>query len=119
MRFRRLASFLACHSGIARRARPGTHEHRPLENGFRARRCAAPRNDGENLMTEIGPWLRRALIGLPFLWLGVFFLLPLAIVAAIRFAESADTIPPFAPLVTAGPAGLKSHATLANYCTLA
>jgi len=70
-------------------------------------------------MTRIGPWLRRALIGLPFLWLGVFFLLPLAIVAAISFAESADTIPPFAPLVTAGPAGLKSHATLANYCTLA
>jgi hypothetical protein len=34
-----------CHSGIARRARPGIHEHRPLENGFRARRCAAPRND--------------------------------------------------------------------------
>src|SRR5580704_14110255 len=70
-------------------------------------------------MTGIGPWLRRALIGLPFLWLGLFFLLPLAIVAAISFAESADTIPPFAPLLTAGPAGLESHATLANYCTLA
>jgi hypothetical protein len=24
---------------------PGTHEHRPLEYGFRACRCAAPRND--------------------------------------------------------------------------
>src|SRR5881227_3507374 len=24
---------------------PGTHEHGPLEYGFRARRCAAPRND--------------------------------------------------------------------------
>src|SRR5438132_10068455 len=70
-------------------------------------------------MTGIGPWLRRTLIGLPFLWLGLFFLLPLAIVAAISFAESADTIPPFAPLLTAAPAGLESHATLANYCTLA
>src|SRR5439155_12473526 len=34
-----------CHSGIARRARPGIYEHGPLENGFRARRCSAPRND--------------------------------------------------------------------------
>jgi putrescine transport system permease protein len=59
-------------------------------------------------MTGIGPWLRRALIGLPFVWLGVFFLLPLAIVAAISFAESADAIPP-----------LRLIWTLANYCTLA
>ncbi len=35
----------ACHSGAARRAEPGTHEHRPLENGFRARSLASPRND--------------------------------------------------------------------------
>ncbi len=70
-------------------------------------------------MTGIRPWLRRMLIGLPFCWLGLFFLLPLLIVAAISFAESADTIPPFTPLVTSGPAGLESHATLANYCTLA
>jgi putrescine transport system permease protein len=46
-------------------------------------------------MTGIGAGLRRVLIGLPFLWLAVFFLLPLAIVAAISFAESADAIPPF------------------------
>jgi putrescine transport system permease protein len=59
-------------------------------------------------MTGIGPRLRRALIGLPFIWLGVFFLLPLAIVAAISFAESADAIPPF-----------ELNLTLANYCTLA
>jgi len=59
-------------------------------------------------MTGIGPSLRRALIGLPFVWLGVFFLLPLAIVGAISFAESADAIPPFSLTWT-----------LANYCTLA
>src|SRR5207302_6227797 len=39
-----------CHSGIARRARPGIHEHRPLAYGFRVRRCAAPRNDGVGLV---------------------------------------------------------------------
>jgi putrescine transport system permease protein len=46
-------------------------------------------------MTGIGAGLRRFLIGLPFIWLMVFFLLPLAIVVAISFAESADAIPPF------------------------
>ena len=46
-------------------------------------------------MTGMGAGLRRFLIGLPFVWLGVFFLLPLAIVAAISFAESADAMPPF------------------------
>jgi putrescine transport system permease protein len=46
-------------------------------------------------MTGVGAGLRRFVIGLPFVWLGVFFLLPLAIVAAISFAESADAMPPF------------------------
>jgi putrescine transport system permease protein len=46
-------------------------------------------------MTGIGAGLRRFLIGFPFVWLGVFFLLPLIIVAVISFAESADAIPPF------------------------
>ena len=45
-------------------------------------------------------WLRRGLIGLPFLWLAVFFLLPIAIVGGISFAESADTIPPYAAVLT-------------------
>jgi putrescine transport system permease protein len=52
-------------------------------------------------MTGIDAGLRRVLIGLPFLWLFVFFLLPLAIVAAISFAESADAIPPFRLIWTA------------------
>jgi putrescine transport system permease protein len=70
-------------------------------------------------MIGIGPWLRRLLIGLPFLWLLVFFLLPLLIVLAISFAEGADAIPPFRPLVSLGAAGPTSHLTLANYRELA
>ena len=34
------------HSGASRSGEPGTHEHRPLEYGFRVRRSAASRNDG-------------------------------------------------------------------------
>jgi len=67
----------------------------------------------------LGIWGRRVLIGLPFVWLAVFFLLPLAIVAGISFAESADSIPPFRRLLSLTSAGLESHATLANYRELA
>ncbi|HEX6440953.1 MAG TPA: ABC transporter permease subunit [Stellaceae bacterium] len=40
------------------------------------------------------------MIGLPFLWLALFFLLPIAIVAGISFAEGADTIPPYTAVLT-------------------
>ncbi len=70
-------------------------------------------------MIGLGAWGRRLLIGLPFLWLAVFFLLPLLFVAGISFAESADTIPPFRPLLSATAQGLHSDATLANYRELA
>jgi putrescine transport system permease protein len=66
-------------------------------------------------MTGLGPWGRRVLIALPFLWLAGFFLAPLAIVAGISLAESADAIPPFGPLLSVTSAGLQSHATLAGY----
>src|SRR3954470_21488295 len=64
-------------------------------------------------------WLTRGLIGLPFAWLLLFFLLPLLIVAGISFAESADAIPPYAPLIARTAAGLESRATLTNYRELA
>jgi putrescine transport system permease protein len=70
-------------------------------------------------MIGIGGWLRRGLIGLPFAWLALFFLLPLAIVVGISFAESADSIPPYTALLARSPAGLETHATLMNYRELA
>jgi putrescine transport system permease protein len=69
-------------------------------------------------MTGFGRWGRALLIGLPFLWLAVFFLLPLAIVAGISLTESADAVPPYAPLWTRTASGIESHATLANYTAL-
>ena len=66
-------------------------------------------------MSLFGRWQRALLIGLPFLWLEVFFLLPLAIVAGISLTESADTVPPYAPLWTRSASGLEINATLANY----
>jgi putrescine transport system permease protein len=60
-------------------------------------------------------WRRWVLIGPPFLWLAAFFLLPLAVVAAISFSEAIDAIPPYAPLLARGPHGIELHATLDNY----
>jgi putrescine transport system permease protein len=70
-------------------------------------------------LTAVPPWLQRLLIGLPFLWLGVFFLLPLLIVAGISLAEPADAIPPFEPLIAVTPGGPQSNVTLSNYRELA
>jgi putrescine transport system permease protein len=70
-------------------------------------------------MIGVNIWLRRGLIGLPFLWLALFFLLPLVIVAAISFTESADAIPPYTALITRTTAGLENQATFNNYRELA
>ena len=59
------------------------------------------------------------LIGLPFAWLGLFFLLPLLIVVKISLARSAIGIPPYTPLLLDDGSGLKIQATLANFALLA
>src|ERR1700675_2264844 len=70
-------------------------------------------------MTGLGIWERRGPNGAPCLWLAVFFLLPLTLVAGISLAESADSIPPFRPLLSRTAAGFESHLTLVNYRELA
>src|SRR3954449_1554128 len=70
-------------------------------------------------MTASAPWLRRVLIGVPFLWLAAFFLAPLLIVAGISLTGSADAIPPFEPPIAFGPEGIESNLTAVNYRQLA
>lgn len=71
-------------------------------------------------MTEEGyAWRRWALIAPPYLWLLVLFLLPLGVVAAISLSQSADSIPPYTPLLGRGSHGLEVHANLANYRLIA
>src|ERR1700676_3521356 len=70
-------------------------------------------------MIGLAVWEPRGLSGLPFLWLAVFFLLPLGLVAGISLAESADSIPPFRPLFSRTAAGLEIDLTLVNYRELA
>jgi putrescine transport system permease protein len=70
-------------------------------------------------MIGIGRVGRLLLIGVPFLWLALFFLLPLLIVVKISLAESVVGIPPYTPFFTHDVTGLKLQATLASFALLA
>jgi putrescine transport system permease protein len=70
-------------------------------------------------MIGIGRVARLVLIGLPFLWLAVFFLLPLLIVLKLSLAESAVAMPPYTPLLASDGASIKFRTTLANFALLA
>jgi putrescine transport system permease protein len=63
-------------------------------------------------------WSRRCVIGIPYLWLLLFTLVPLAIVLKISFAESRLAIPPYTPLIDFGEGGLQLSATVESYTRL-
>jgi putrescine transport system permease protein len=70
-------------------------------------------------MSGLGRFGQLILIGVPFVWLALFFLLPLLIVLTISFAQSVVGIPPYMPLVTIAGGSLKWQATLANFALIA
>src|SRR6202011_118037 len=80
---------------------------------------ATGRGRGPDPMIGLGWTGRLLLIGGPFLWLALFFLLPLLIVVKISLAESTIGIPPYTPLFAHGGSGLDLHATIANFALIA
>jgi len=70
-------------------------------------------------MTGFGRFGRLMLIGVPFVWLTLFFLLPLLIVVKISLAESVVGIPPYTPLFGHDSGGLKFQISLANFALIA
>src|SRR5215472_6107565 len=70
-------------------------------------------------MAGFGRIGRLSLIGLPFVWLGLFFLAPLLIVLKISLAESVIGLPPYTPLIYDDGNGLRWRITLANFALLA
>lgn len=61
---------------------------------------------------------RRLVIGLPFVWLFLFFLLPFAIVVKISFAESAVAIPPYTDIFVYAEQKLQVLLNLRTYVNL-
>lgn len=61
-------------------------------------------------------WRRRMVLALPWLWAALFFLLPLAFVVKISFAEARMSVPPYSDLFTRGDGAVAGfNTTLANY----
>ncbi len=70
-------------------------------------------------MIGLGRFGRLLIIGLPFLWLALFFLFPLLIVVKIALAHSAIGIPPYTPLIVFGKSGLRFQATVEQFALIA
>ena len=70
-------------------------------------------------MIGLGRLARLLLIGVPFLWLALFFLLPLLIVVKISFAQSIVGIPPYTPLWGFADGRMQLHPTSANFALIA
>jgi putrescine transport system permease protein len=58
---------------------------------------------------------RRAVLALPYGWLVLFFLVPFLIVLKISVAETAIGVPPYTPLIAAGPEGWHLQVSVGGY----
>jgi putrescine transport system permease protein len=67
---------------------------------------------------RIAPTGRQAVIGVPFLWLFLFFALPFLIVIKISFAEADVAIPPYTEIFTYAEQKLDIVLNFANYSLL-
>ena len=66
----------------------------------------------QRLLYHYGRWF---IIGLPLLWLMLFFMFPLLEMAQVSFTEARRGIPPFKPLWGFGEDGFFTNFTLGNY----
>ncbi|MFB8830196.1 ABC transporter permease subunit [Azotobacter sp. CWF10] len=69
-------------------------------------------------LRQLLPGGRQLVVGIPFVWLLLFFLLPFAIVLKISFSEAAVAIPPYTEIFTYVDQQLKILASLNNYVFL-
>ncbi len=66
-------------------------------------------------MRQAGSRFRQLMLAGPWVWAALFFLLPLAIILKISFAETQVGVPPYTPLFVPGSGGLALQGSLANY----
>jgi putrescine transport system permease protein len=63
----------------------------------------------------IGRRARAVVIGVPLVWLALFFLAPFAVVLWISLSQAVDAQPPYMPVLELGRAGISFHGTLDSY----
>ena len=78
---------------------------------------AVNRASGSRLWSEVRAWFgRRSVIGIPYAWLLIFFLVPFLIVLKISFSNVVLAMPPVEPLLTWGHDQVLSiRISLSNY----
>ena len=69
-------------------------------------------------LQRITPRGRHAVIGIPFLWLFLFFMLPFFIVLKISFAEADVAIPPYTEIYSYVDQKIQLLLNLGNYAML-
>ncbi|MGO1273184.1 MAG: putrescine ABC transporter permease PotH, partial [Pseudomonas helleri] len=69
-------------------------------------------------LQRITPGSRHVVIGIPFLWLFLFFMLPFFIVLKISFAEADVAIPPYTEILNYVDQKLEILLNLGNYAML-
>jgi putrescine transport system permease protein len=77
--------------------------------------------DHSPIKRRLGRWLpngRQAVIGVPFIWLFLFFMLPFFIVLKISFAEADVAIPPYTEILTYLDDKLQIALNMGNYLLL-
>ncbi len=70
------------------------------------------------MMTQIKDWLlsgRTWVLGIPYLWLILFLILPFLIILKISFSEMVLSLPPYAPLISLQDFMINLHINLNNY----
>lgn len=72
----------------------------------------------KRLLAKLLPHPRWTVIGIPYLWLLLFFAIPFAIVLKIAFAEAMIAMPPFSALIEYADDKISLHFNLGNFVWL-
>ncbi len=97
---------------------PASTSSAPVSTGAPAASPARPRAHRSGALARFLPSGRSVVIGVPFLWLTVFFALPFVLVLKISFADQMMGIPPYTALMTVKDGAVQFALQLSHYAFL-
>ena len=97
---------------------PASTSSAPVSTGALATSPARPRTHRFAALARFLPSGRSVVIGVPFIWLAVFFALPFVLVLKISFADQVMGIPPYTALTTVKDSAVQFALQLSHYAFL-
>ncbi|CAN0623975.1 putrescine ABC transporter membrane subunit PotH [Burkholderia multivorans] len=97
---------------------PASTSSAPVSTGALAASPARPRAHRFAARARFLPSGRSVVIGVPFIWLAVFFALPFVLVLKISFADQVMGIPPYTALMTVKDSAVQFALQLSHYAFL-